>query len=63
MGMTLKTVFLNYFFSRYITAEEASGVDRAKRDVNVASVEKDIRYLIILTGPISTSLPTVLCFT
>ena len=63
MGETLKTVFLNYLFSRYITAEEASGVERSKRDVNVASVEKDIRYLIILTGPVSTSLPLVLCFT
>ena len=63
MGMTLKTVFLNYFFSRYITAEEASGVDRAKRDVNVASVEKDIRYLIILTGSVSTALPIVPFFT
>ena len=63
MGETLKTVFLNYFSSRYITAEEASGVERSKRDVNVASVERDIRYLIILTGPVSTFLQTVLCFT
>ena len=32
--------------SRHIHREEAEEVDRVKRDVNVNTVEKDIRYLL-----------------
>ena len=40
------THFCTNSLSRHIHREEAEEVDRVKRDVNVNTVEKDIRYLL-----------------